>query len=269
MKIKEKLMKIIKNKIIWIVGIVIILVNIYFVLKEQINKENNIGVFDDFNNLLAKDDSYDDFYINQTTIKDNKNSENGNELEKDEEIQNKTNENDIQEINEEYEKMYIYITGEVNNPGVYKFKNRSRISDAIDAAGGITENADIDKVNLVYLLRDGMKVNIPSSDDLKENSKFEYITMGSGDEKNDNNLPNDDTNDENSRDVSAFKISKVNINTATQTEFETLPGIGPSIALKIINYRKENGKFSSIEELKNVSGIGDNKYENIKDYIYI
>ena len=59
----------------------------------------------------------------------------------------------------------------------------------------------------------------------------------------------------------------VNINTATQTELETLPGIGPSLALKIINYRKENGKFSSIEDIKNVSGIGEAKFNNIKEYI--
>ena len=69
---------------------------------------------------------------------------------------------------------------------------------------------------------------------------------------------------------SSSKInSKVNINTATQTELETLPGIGPSLALKIINYRKENGKFSNIEEIKNVSGIGDSKYEKLKNYILI
>ena len=61
--------------------------------------------------------------------------------------------------------------------------------------------------------------------------------------------------------------SLVNINTATQTELETLPGIGPSIALKIINYRKENGKFSNVEELKNVYGIGDNKFEAMKKYV--
>ena len=61
--------------------------------------------------------------------------------------------------------------------------------------------------------------------------------------------------------------SLVNINTATQTELETLPGIGPSIALKIINYRKENGKFSNVEELKNVNGIGENKFEAMKKYV--
>ena len=61
----------------------------------------------------------------------------------------------------------------------------------------------------------------------------------------------------------------VNINNATQTELETLPGIGPSTALKIISYRNENGQFSSIEDIKNVSGIGDNKFESIKDLICV
>ena len=63
--------------------------------------------------------------------------------------------------------------------------------------------------------------------------------------------------------------TKININTATQTELETLPGIGPSTALKIINYRKENGKFSNIEELKNVNGIGDSKFETLKKFITV
>ena len=98
--------------------------------------------------------------------------------------------------------------------------------------------------------------------------------MSSGDEKNDANSNNGKTSlstfdDKSSKSESAFKISNVNINTATQTELETLPGIGPSLALRIINYRRENGKFTSIEELKNVSGIGDNKYDEIKKYIYV
>ena len=165
-------------------------------------------------------------------------------------------------------KIYVYVTGEVNNPGVFVLPYGSRISDAIDYAGGVTQNADIMKVNLVYMLQDGMKVNIPSSKELKNNPNFEYITMSSGDEKNDANIRSSlSTSD--SKNESAFKISNVNINTATQTELETLPGIGPSLALKIINYRKENGKFKSIEELKNVSGIGDNKYDEIKKYIYV
>ena len=65
------------------------------------------------------------------------------------------------------------------------------------------------------------------------------------------------------------KNSKININKATQAELEIIPGIGPSTALKIINYRNENGKFKSIEDVKNISGIGDSKYEKMKDYITI
>ena len=171
------------------------------------------------------------------------------------------------EIINDNEKIYIYITGEVNNPGIVVLPIGSRIVDAIDCAGGITQKADIMKVNLVYMLQDGMKVNIPSSIELKNNPNFEYITMSSGDEKNDSNIKNATTVDTKSE--SAFKVSNVNINTATQTELETLPGIGPSLALKIINYRKENGKFKSIEELKSVNGIGENKYEEIKKYIYV
>ena len=149
----------------------------------------------------------------------------------------------------------------------------SRIVDAIEAAGGVTDKANITKVNLVYILQDGMKINIPNQNDLKNNENFEYITMSSGDDKNDANINNSASNTSSekssSNKESAFKISVVNINTATQTELETLPGIGPSLALKIINYRKENGKFSSIEDIKNVSGIGDAKFENIKNYIRV
>ena len=123
-----------------------------------------------------------------------------------------------------------------------------------------------------------MKVNIPSENDLKTNPDFEYITMSSGDLKNDENLSGSNTsNSDDSSELSSnsssqensSKNSIVNINTATQTELETLPGIGPSIALKIINYRKENGKFSKIEDIKNVSGIGDSKFESIKKFITV
>jgi len=170
--------------------------------------------------------------------------------------------------NKEENKIYIYITGEVNVPGVVVLDEGSRIVDAINCAGGTTSKANLSKVNLVYVLQDGMKVNIPNDNDLKNNLNFEYITMNSGDGGNNDYHEND-------REDAGYSKSKsenyniVNINTATQTELESLPGIGPSLALKIINYRKENGKFSSIEELKNVSGIGESKFENLKKYIKV
>ena len=129
--------------------------------------------------------------------------------------------------------------------------------DAIEAAGGLTGNADISHVNLAFVISDGIKIHIPNIND-EEKIKLEYLNTGSGE-----NIV-EDTNT-----LASTNMQKVNINTATQTELETLPGIGPSLALKIINYRKENGKFKSIEELKSVNGIGENKYEEIKKYIYV
>lgn len=172
-------------------------------------------------------------------------------------------------------KIYVYVTGEVNNPGVVILNEGSRIVDAINAAGGTTAKANVSKVNLVYVLDDGMKVNIPNNNDLKNNSDFEYITMNSGDGGNDDYSGGSSSSGASteagtgSSSSGAQKYDVVNINTATQTELETLPGIGPSLALKIINYRKENGKFSSIEQIKDVSGIGESKFESLKGYITI
>lgn len=179
-------------------------------------------------------------------------------------------------------KIYIYITGEVNAPGVVILNEGSRIVDAINAAGGTTTKANVTKVNLVYVLEDGMKVNIPNDNDLKNNPDFEYITLNSGDGgredysggasstgSSSSNGSSSNSSNSSAGSGSEKRYSIVNINTATQTELETLPGIGPSLALKIINYRKENGKFSSIEEIKNVSGIGESKFEDLKRYIKV
>lgn len=173
-------------------------------------------------------------------------------------------------VDESREKIYVYITGEVNVPGVVILSKGSRIVDAINAAGGTTDKANVTKVNLVYVLEDGMKVNIPNTNDLKYNPDFEYITMNSGDGADDVSVSGGSDGDYSDyTSGSANNYSIVNINTATQTELESLPGIGPSLALKIINYRKENGKFSTIEEIKNVSGIGDSKFESLKRYLKV
>lgn len=160
-----------------------------------------------------------------------------------------------QQLNEQTE-IIVHITGAVKKEGIVTLKENSRIADAVEAAGGLKEDADMSKINLAYVLEDGMKIKIPSVNDKDEGTK------------------QDVTNEEEIVDIipeSNIKSEKgmVNINKASQTELETLPGIGPSIALKIINYRNENGKFSNIEDLKKVSGIGENKYENIKALISV
>lgn len=261
MNLKNKLLKIIKSKFFIIICIILILLIIYIFLEDNFFEMNNHeNAWNEENTVSEKEE--ENVFWQEGSLKNEEIVENLEESIEEKEIQK----DELEVINNE--KIYVYITGEVNNPGIVVLPIGSRISDAIDYAGGVTSNADIMKINLVYMLQDGMKVNIPSSKELNDNPNFEYITMGSGDEKNDNNDLNA-LETTNNKSESAFKISNVNINTATQTELETLPGIGSSLALKIINYRKENGKFKSIEELKNVSGIGDNKYDEIKKYIYV
>lgn len=157
------------------------------------------------------------------------------------------NENKVEvESNNEKDKnkennMVVHISGAVLNEGVIELKEGSRITDAIEKAGGLKENACIKDINLAEILEDGIKINIPTIDEYnksKENSE----------EINQNNI-----SQTNNKSSNVQKNIKVNINTANQTELETLPGIGASTALKIINYRKENGKFKSIEDIKKVS----------------
>jgi len=138
----------------------------------------------------------------------------------------------------------VYICGAVKESKVITLKENSRICDAIDAVGGLTEEAVLTDINLAYILEDGEKIYIPKK----------------GEELQNSSSPSYNTNE---------KTTKININKATQTELETIPGIGPSTALKIINYRNENGKFLKKEDIKNVSGIGDAKFESMKDFISI
>ena len=169
-------------------------------------------------------------------------------------------EKDENKREKEEEKIIVHITGCVETEGIVELKEGARVQDAIDSAGGLTSDANIKNVNLAYILDDGQKIYIPSNiEGSDEEEQMPYVTgdVGSGVIK---------------EDVvggSSSQSGKVNINKATQTELETLSGIGPSTALKIIEYRNNNGKFDSIEDIKQVSGIGDAKFEQIKDSISV
>ena len=153
-------------------------------------------------------------------------------------------------IEDEKKEIVVHITGEVVNEGIVKLVEGSRVVDAIESAGGATKEANLSKINLAYLLEDGTKLYIPNINDEEDK---EYISNSSI----------------NSETGNSKKTLKVNINTAKSEELQKLPGIGEAMASRIITYRKENGKFNKIEDLKNVSGIGDTKFNNIKSYIYI
>ncbi len=171
---------------------------------------------------------------------------------------------------EEINKIIVHVSGAVNKEGIVELEENSRISDAINKAEGLKENADTKNINLAFKLEDGMKIYIPTiGEEIEKNEQIQnknridetskYVTSSSG------VIQDEQTNGQSEE----KKNEKININTATQTELETLPGIGPSTSLKIVNYREENGNFKTIEDIKEVSGIGDAKYENIKDLICV
>ena len=230
-----------KQKIIFgsILGVMVLFILIYFVL--------NAG------NLMGENGDVEEFNIEDGML----NLEEINEMiegsEEIEEVENETNnENNIDGEDEEVEEIIVHITGEVNKPGIVVLKSNSRIADAINKAGGATKEADLNQINLAYILEDGQKIYIPNKNEKIDED--EYITEGNG-----NNIGNNNSKEG----------EKVNINEAMQTELEELPGIGPSLASRIIEYREQNGDFKKIEELQNVKGIGDAKYNDIKDKVTV
>ena len=168
----------------------------------------------------------------------------------DSEAENVAISENVTETNE----ILVHVSGCVKENKVVSLPDGSRINDAIEAAGGLTKDADLSNVNLAYILEDGEKIYIPKKGE--QLSEFSSASIADNSSSISNN-------------TSLKKTTKININKATQAELETIPGIGPSTALKIVTYRNENGKFKSIEDIKNVSGIGDAKYEKMKDYITI
>lgn len=144
------------------------------------------------------------------------------------------------------EPIRVHILGEIKNPGVYELDVGMRMEDLVKMAGGYTDRALSDEVNLAMKLEDEMMVRIPSLDD--EGAR--------------------DLNMSGLVDVSPNMSSKININTATKDELKTLSSIGDKTADKIISYR-ENNKFKEIEDIKKVSGIGDKIFDDIKDEIRV
>lgn len=147
----------------------------------------------------------------------------------------------------ENETIKVYVTGEVKNQGVIELEQGSRIVDAIEKAGGQTEEANLKNVNLAYELEDGQKIYIPNKSEENTNEITDDGITGSDSKENDT----------------------ININKANEKELQELNGIGESLASSIIKYREDNGKFKNIEDLKNVPGIGESKFSNIKEKIKV
>lgn len=151
----------------------------------------------------------------------------------------------------------VHVIGEVKKPGVIKLKEGARIIDAINKCGGQTEEADLSKINLAYVLDDGSQIYIPRVKEDIQNTTIMKTEAGN------NVIVNNVTQGDDEKSI------RVNLNTATLEKLMTLPGVGESTAQKIIEYRNKNKKFKTIDELKSVSGIGDAKFNSLKDYIYV
>lgn len=162
-------------------------------------------------------------------------------------------------------KIIVHISGEVISPGVISLEEGARIVDAINMADGVTEEADLSKVNLAYVLEDAQKIYIPNINEKEEKEIVKNIEKGVVIRESGMSDENNSSSGNNSKNENV----KININTANVKELQKLSGIGESIALRIVTYRKENGKFNSIEDLKNVSGIGENKFNKIKNNIFV
>lgn len=147
------------------------------------------------------------------------------------------------------EMLCVHVCGAVNNSGVYYLEAGSRVHEAVEMAGGFTQDAAEEYINLAQELEDGQQVYIPTLEEaLEQGLSAGSSASSSGTDSSD---------------------GLININTATSEQLQTLSGIGESKAAAIISYREENGDFGSIEDIKNVSGIGDSTYEKIKDYITV
>lgn len=158
-------------------------------------------------------------------------------------------------------KIVVYISGAVASPGVITIGGDKRLDDAIKMVGGLAKDADINRINLAMNLEDSQHYIIPykGQDDqgleAGQSGQARGQVSGSGGQVGG---PGQGSSD-----------SKININTADEKSMESIPGVGPATAKKIVDYRTKQGKFASIEDIKNVSGIGDKKFESMKDFISV
>lgn len=175
------------------------------------------------------------------------------------EVTTVTEEEQQEQKPEEAQTCRIYICGAVSSPGVFTVPCGSILNDVVELAGGLTEDAPSDRLNLVYELNENISIYIPTRAELEEGIttdpliiRTDYVWGNEQEQQQDQNL----------------NLSSININTATREQLMTLPGIGEATADAIISYREEH-EFTTTEDLMNVQGIGESKYNRIKDMICV
>lgn len=231
-----------KQKKNFIIIIVIIAISSVFLIKN--------------NKFIEKNDSY----VVSGAESEKSNLEN-NDIEKNDnnqgdfsKIENIEDVKTVDKTGNMTKKISIYISGAVNSPGVVELKSNDRLMEGVKLCDGLTDEADTNRINLAMKVKDEGHYIIPK--------EGEEIALNDSNENVENN--NNDSNDSTEGDN-----KKININGASKEELDSLPGVGEVTAQKIIDYREENKEFKSIDEIKNVKGIGENKFNDLKDYICI
>ncbi len=171
----------------------------------------------------------------------------------------------VVESSQQAAQICVHVGGCVAFPGVYYLDANSRVIDAVEAAGGFGENAASDAINLARVLSDGEQIIVLTNEEVEQTPAVTTTESATGTDTS----AGTDTSVGAGASTGAQASSKININTADSSQLQTLNGIGEATAAKIIAYREENGAFAAIEDIKLVSGIGDKKFENIKDEICV
>lgn len=200
-----------------------------------------------------------------------------------------------EKIEESKAKIYVHIDGMVKKPGLIELKEDARLNEAIEKAEGLTEKADTELINLAMQLEDGTKIYIPSVDDRKKNEENKKENEGIiGDEtrlgedngiiklgKEDGEIGSNNSNKNSGKTTTKTSVAsnntnvrkkgsgKVNINKASKEQLMTIKGVGSSTADKIIEYRNKEGGFKKLEQLLEVSGIGESKFNKMKGSIVL
>lgn len=181
-------------------------------------------------------------------------NEAGNKLQSDAKATtgNKKQQTEANQQNQEkqQEKIMIDVKGQIKNPGVYQSSQGERVMDVINRAGGLTDKADESQINFAEHVQDEMVIYIPVKGEAGPGASVGSVSSLAG------GSPSN-------------KQAKIDLNKADANELQNIPGIGPAKAASIIEYREKSGPFKTIEDLKNISGIGDKTFEKLKDLIVV
>ncbi|KKY02705.1 hypothetical protein VN21_01805 [Paraclostridium benzoelyticum] len=231
-----------KQKKKFIIIIVIIAISSVFLIKN--------------NKFIEKNDSYvvSGAESEKSTLENNDVEKNDNDKGDFSKIENIEDVKTVDKTENMTKKISIYISGAVNSPGVVELKSNERLMEGVKLCDGLTDEADTNRINLAMKVKDEGHYIIPK--------QGEEIALNDSNDNVENN--NNDGNN-----ITEGDDKKININSASKEDLDSLPGVGDVTAQKILDYREENKEFKSIDEIKNVKGIGENKFNDLKDYICI